>query len=359
MTALQKIHEEHRSIAAVLHALKLPLLDMVALVVGTASVFFECAWSAYLPSLVEPDDLAGANGKLSTSRSVAYAAGPSAGGWLIGAFGGPLAMLLDAVSYVTSASLVATIRRREPGFPDEPATGARTGRLRREIATGLRVVRHDRLLRTLTIYSAITSLCVMMVGAVEIVFLVRTVRVPAAAIGVLLGLTSLGALAGALLAARAGRRLGDVRAMAGCALLAGAGLLLMPLAGPGARLTFFVAGGALSMAAIVGYNVLGATLSQRRTPDRLRARVSATGRVLAWSTPPLGALLGGAVATAGGPRVAMLLGGGLFLATALWLALALRGGVDTSPLIDPGVTDTTAPGAAPTVAPAPTATSSS
>lgn len=45
------------------------------------------------------------------------------------------------------------------------------------------------------------------------------------------------------------------------------------------------------------WNVIVVSLRQRITPDRLLGRVTASGRLLGWGTPPLGAALGGAIAS--------------------------------------------------------------
>jgi predicted MFS family arabinose efflux permease len=60
-------------------------------------------------------------------------------------------------------------------------------------------------------------------------------------------------------------------------------------------IVFFV-GGAFS----VGWNVVTVSLRQRIVPDEILGRVNAGYRLVAWGTMPLGAALGGLVATAYG-----------------------------------------------------------
>ena len=68
-------------IAAALSVPSLPLLAVVALAVGCATVLFEVAFLAYVPSLVSRDRLAAANARLFSTPSAAEVAGP---GWPAG-----------------------------------------------------------------------------------------------------------------------------------------------------------------------------------------------------------------------------------------------------------------------------------
>lgn len=313
--------------AAADRALTLPLLYGVVFTVGTATVFSEVANQAYLPALIGREQLIEANSKLTATRSISYAAGPTGGGWIVAVLSAPYAIIVDAVSYLGSAALVMAIRKREP---ERSAAAERS--MRHEISEGLRIVWSDRLLATMTLYSATTSLCVVMSGAVEILFLLRTVHVPTVGIGILLGVTSLGAVAGAFVAGPICRRVGDLRSLVTFSIAASLGMLLAPLTALGPRLAFFVGGLGLTMCAIVAYNVVSGALVQRRCPDRLIGRIFATTRFIAWSTPPVGALIGGLVGDTIGLRAAMWLAGALFAASAAFFAWSLRHGAPIGPL---------------------------
>ena len=63
-------------------SIALPLVAVVALVVGAARVLFDVAYPSYLPALVGRDDLVRADAYLESSRSATQLAGPGLGGWL-------------------------------------------------------------------------------------------------------------------------------------------------------------------------------------------------------------------------------------------------------------------------------------
>ena len=83
--------------------LTLPLLVGVAFLTGVAGVFFEISGFAYVPSLLPARDLAAANRAVQGSSTVTEVAGPGLAGLLVQAVGPPLAMVVDAVSYLASA----------------------------------------------------------------------------------------------------------------------------------------------------------------------------------------------------------------------------------------------------------------
>ncbi|MGW6159696.1 MFS transporter, partial [Streptomyces sp. NPDC055144] len=98
-------------------ALTLAQLYLVALVSSVLSAFFSVAYQAYLPVLLDRDQLMDGNGKLAASRSVAQIAGPSTGAGLVTLVGAPGAMAADALSFALSACSLMAIRTREPRRP--------------------------------------------------------------------------------------------------------------------------------------------------------------------------------------------------------------------------------------------------
>ena len=99
-------------------------LYVVGFAVGVLTVFFDVSYQSYLPSLVERDQLIEGNSKLEISRSAAQLAGPGLGGVLVEALTAPVAVLVDAISFLASAIFLFRIRKEETA----PDTGRATGR---------------------------------------------------------------------------------------------------------------------------------------------------------------------------------------------------------------------------------------
>src|SRR5215210_1907238 len=73
---------------------------------------FDPAFSAATPNVVDPDDLPAANALNGSLWGTMLAVGAGLGGVVSGAFGADTAFLVDAVSFLVSAALLMSIRRR-------------------------------------------------------------------------------------------------------------------------------------------------------------------------------------------------------------------------------------------------------
>jgi MFS family permease len=293
-------------VAAWLGFLTMTQLLVVALLGGTAKVFFATAYRVYLPALVSGDDLLEANAKLQGSESVVQVAGPGVAGPLALAFGAVSGLLADAVSFGVSVLCLRAIRTRETR-----SGRTTTDRLRDEIADGLRFVVHDRFLRVLTVFGAISNIALMGYDSIAVVFLVRDLGAGQATVGVVLALAGAGGVFGALLAGRLSARFGSARAFLLCEVGAAPMLILGPLSGPGWGLVLFVAGGIGLGAGVVTSNVLSSTFRQRYCPPELFGRITASTAVLNYGAIPLGALLGGVLGQTLGVRETLWIMAGL------------------------------------------------
>ncbi|MFE2111630.1 MFS transporter [Kitasatospora sp. NPDC059463] len=313
--------------AAALDVLGLLQLYLVALVTGVATVFFDVAHQSFLPVLLPRERLVAGNGAIETVRSSAQIAGPGLGGGLVQLLGAPLAIVADAAGYLLSAALLARIRAEEA--PPEPEPGRS---LRADVAEGLRFVTRHPLLRVIAATTALSNLFGAVLMAVQTVFWVRVLELSPAAIGILLSVTAVGGLAGALCAGRLAARVGQARLIRLAPLVTAPFALLWPLAEGAAGAVLFAVGGVAVLFGAVVYNVAQVSFRQGLCPPRLLGRMNATMRFLVWGTLPLGALLGGAVADAAGPRAALWLCAAGFLVMPVPLLLSpLRGLRDLPP----------------------------
>lgn len=307
-------------IAAWCGALTIAQLLVVALLAGTAKVFFATAYRAYLPALVPAEHLVDGNAKLQGSESAAQIAGPGLAGLLAQAFGAATGLLADAVSFLVSVLCLRAIRGAEP-----PRQLTRR-RLRHEIAEGLRFVAGDRFLRPYIAFGGMANLALTGYQAILVVFLVREVGLNSGMVGLLVATGSIGGVLGAAAAPWLARSLGSARALLWCKVGVSPFGLLIPLTGPGDRLAFFVIGTGVIVAGIVAGNVIAAGFTQRYCPAPLFGRILTSMQVVNFGTIPLGALLGGVLAGALGTRATMWVMLVLFVASgAIMLASPFRG----------------------------------
>jgi MFS family permease len=279
--------------AFALHSLTLAQLFVVVVISGVLTVFFDVAYQSYLPSAVGRAQLVEANSKLVATQSVAQIAGPGLGGLLVGAFRAPIALLADAVSFVVSVVSLTSMRAPEPKRVEAEARG----RVRSEIAEGLRWVFGQPVLRRIAACTAISNLFTNMMFAVFLLYAVRRLGLSAGEVGLILALGNLGGVLGALTAGRLTARLGVGRVIAGSAFLFGPPSLLIPLAPRSSPFAWWIAALSFTSFASVVYNVNQVSLRQAITPDRLQGRLHATMRFLVWGTIPLGSVIGGVLGT--------------------------------------------------------------
>jgi MFS family permease len=280
-----------------LGVLSIGQLYAVALVTGVCTVFFDVAYQSYLPGLVEREDLVEANAKLQASESVSQIAGPSAGGLLIQVLTAPYAVLLDAVSFLWSASWVAAIGTGSPKVERLPDRS-----LRREIGEGLRFVLGNRLLRSIALCTGTSNLFGAMAAAVFYVLLARELQLSPGLLGLMESTSAIGGLAGSVLAARFARRVGQGPAIWMSALGMAPFGFVAPFVQRDWTLALLAFAQGLMWLCVVVYNITQVSFRQGLCPPALLGRMNATMRFLVWGTMPVGGIVGGVLGEAIGVR---------------------------------------------------------
>lgn len=283
-------------IAAISGGLTMPQLVVVALLAGSATVFFDTAYRALLPALVAPEDLLEGNAKLQGSAQVTHVAGPGLAG-LIAQVASPIGgVVVNAASFAVSAMCLRQIQVVEA----EPLAERR--QLRREIVEGLNIVWRDPLLRVGASFGCVSNLVLTGYQAILLVFLVRVVGLNAGVTGLLLALASLGGVLGAVLARRTASRIGTARAVLWSKLAFMPVGLLIPLTRQGLGVVLFVAGSMAVVGGVVAGNVIWSGWVQGHYPVHLLGRISTSMQVVNYGAIPLGALIAGATARSLGVR---------------------------------------------------------
>jgi MFS family permease len=293
-------------IAYGLDVLTIYQLYAVGFAVGVLTVFFDVAYQSYLPSLVSRDQLVEGNSKLEISRSGAQLAGPAMAGALVQALTAPVAVFVDAVSFVGSGLFVLGIRRREDVPEREHGRSPFSG-MRAELSEGLRYVVGHRYLRWIAASTATFNFFGNVMFAIFLVYAVRELDLSPGVIGLIFALGNVGYLIGALSSNRLAVWLG-----VGWTIVLGAATgiasLLIPLAPQDSPIPFLVAALLITSFGVVVYNVTQVSLRQAITPERMQGRMNSIMRFIVWGVIPLGTLVGGAIATTVDLRAAIWVG---------------------------------------------------
>lgn len=281
--------------------LRIWMLVIVLLAFGAFSVFGFAATQSLLPRLVPRTRLVTANARLDQTDAAAQTLGPAISGGLVGLLGAPVAIAVDAMSYLIDAALNAGIQ------VNEPRSDARHGNLRAEIRDGLHwTYRH----RTLGPLAASTHVWFLANGAAMTVlslFALRYLGFTAYAFGLLLAVFGIASLIGASIAPRIGVWLGTGRAVVLARGLFPIVWVLVATASPtviGDVLMFAALALQGLTAGVENSNEMG--YWQRLTPDELLGRVNATRRSANRTAGALGALVAGLTVGLIGDRATLI-----------------------------------------------------
>ena len=309
------------AVLALAGAARMAELDAAAAVIGLLALLFDVSYQSHVPDLVEPDQLAQANGALEVNRSAATVAGPALAGALMEAFG--IARTLFVAAGALAASVGVLARSRATG---RRSTVRRGTRIRDELAEGLRLVFSDRRLVAVSLCTATSNLGAFMFWSVGLVFAYRTLGMTPAQYGIVAAVGNLGLVGGAIAAAPLARRFGVGRALFAAEALLGASMLATPVAALGLAGVVLAATQLVTNFQLPVYGVNQVALRQSVTPRALQGRMNSIMRTVGVSTIPLGSLAGGAIASSMSPAFAMVAGGAVACLAPLWLIglLSLR-----------------------------------
>src|SRR5256712_4807447 len=201
--------------ATILGGLNMNLLYIVSFLVGTLQTFFDIAYQAYVPSLVERMQLVEANSKLETSRSTAQVAGPSIAGVLVQIFSAPYVILGDVLGYLGSATFLSTIRKKE-ATPE-----ARGKTVFEDIREGLVVVLRNRSLSSIAGCTATSNLFSNAYGVLLLLFFYNDLHMTDFESGIVFTAGGIGSVVGGLTPSPVFPVLGGGRAVVSGALIFG------------------------------------------------------------------------------------------------------------------------------------------
>jgi MFS family permease len=231
---------------------------------SVAELPFVPASGAAVPNLVDDEpDLAWANARLSVANNVGHLLGPSLGGLLVAAGGASLVFVLNALSFLASAGLVARVQGSFAAGQDaaavEPGAGA-----------GFRQLLRNPVVLRIAVASTVLYLAVDMTLVADVP-LARSFGWGAVGYGLMDAFWGGGALLGALLASRVVARAESLAMVGGTAAIA----LAFAAVSAAPWFALVLVGTLLASASDAVGDVAAQGIVQRQTPDAVRGRVLA------------------------------------------------------------------------------------
>jgi MFS family permease len=251
----------------------------VMAVSAVLSSFSEPAENAYLPRLVPESELVTANALNSLNNSLARLVGPALGGLLYLLGGLTVVTVVDVVTFLAAAALVAAVRtsgvpeREDDEGGDAVHALVRTGR---EWVDGLRVIRRSRPVSVVLGVTAATSVGEGIFAVMFLVWVKRAIDGGVPEFGWFMSAQAVGGVLGGVVAGWFARRLVPERLFGASLLLFG----VFDLALFNYPLLFSGVGIGLALIVLVGIPGVASraarqTLIQADVPDRYRGRVFA------------------------------------------------------------------------------------
>ncbi|WP_018255876.1 MFS transporter [Salinispora mooreana] len=279
-------------------ALNLPLLCVVAFLIGTLSVYFEVAHSSLFAALVRRPDYVNASSLINGSRAMSYVAGPSIGGVLVQVLTAPVALVADVLTYLTSAVFLTRIKVTEHPGQSGPGLG---------MAAGVRYVARSAVLRAILLGTTTLNLFTYMFTALFVLYVTTELDVSPGVLGLIVGAGAFGGLLGAAVTGPVSRRIGIGPAVILGLVVFPAPLILVPLAG-GPRLlvlALLLTAEFVSALGVMVLDIAAGSVQTAAAPERMLAVVSGFRRTVNYGIRPVGALIGGVLGAAIGVRSAL------------------------------------------------------
>jgi MFS family permease len=272
---------------------------VLSALLGVVNAFDMPARQAFTIELAGKDDLMNAIALSSSLFNGARVIGPSIAGVLIQGIGAGWCFFANGVSYI--AVIIGLLMMKLNSYSAPVKTSSPIS----DMLEGFRYVRQSRMIRAMLILLAVVSMVGMPYSVLMPVFADKILRWGAGGLGILLGATGVGALAGSLaLAVKTGMRgLGKITVYS-CAGFAASLILFSASRLFWLSTLFLVPVGFCFMVTLGATN----TLIQVIVPDNLRGRVMSLHVMMLMGMAPFGSLLAGAIAEKLGAPMAVAMG---------------------------------------------------
>lgn len=270
-------------------------LYVVAFLTGTLSVMSSVSHSTVFASLVPRSLYLEANSLLQGGRALSRAFGSGLGGLLVQVLTAPIALFVDAISFLASALLLARTSVSPYDATQRPPDEQRA--TRRSVAVGMAWIARDRVIRSTLAAVATINFFLFGFYALFVLYATRILGLPPQALGLVLGGAAIGAVAGSVLTTPISRRLGIGPAfIVGCVAFPAPliSVAVAPETAPQSlSITLLFVAQLASGFGLMLVDVTGGTIRAALIPDELRARVAGAHMLVNKGVRPVGALAGG------------------------------------------------------------------
>lgn len=304
------------TVSIVTETISIPLLYIVAFIIGAAEVLYDTTAQALIPQILKPEQLERGNSRLSIGATMV--------GELLGA---PLSGILYALAiflpFMSSALgvllavvLVAIIPGSYKAIRALDDNGLELPKksLWADMRFGISYLFREKVLLKLVLLTTSIGFFFSATGSTIVLFMLDVLDVPFALFGFVFLAGALGNIIGSVLAPRISERFGRMNVMAMTIFSSG---VLTALSGLAPNVWVWIVLSVFGGIAISLWNILIMSTYHQIIPNELFGRIHGTRRTLVWGLMPIGALLGGVFALID-LRAPMIIGGTISAIIALF-----------------------------------------
>lgn len=292
------------------------IIYAVTLIGAVLGMIFQIAYTAAVSNLVDTDQIVEANSRLQTTWALSFVIGPILAGIVSGAIGPSAAIMANALSFFISAITIILIRLR-PNPAEAPKTipeQEKPSYLTTFLA-GLHYLWQNPVLRAVTVIMAFVVFFLRASDDLLIYLLKTTLAQGDQQVGILFGMSGLGAVLAGVVGPTLRKRLGFGVCFLGGIAAEGLSLLAISLTSN----IFIILFMAMVYSFVQTVRVIAMiSVRQQLTPGHLMGRVTSAFLTIASVPGPIGiTVLTSLASQFGAPAVVMLMGGAAFLIAAI------------------------------------------
>ena len=279
------------------------LLFLIAFGTGCCTVFYQVAYTSYLPEILETRLLQSGNSKLEVTKGAAQTTGPGFGGYLINILSAPFAIVIDAFSFIISFITLIFLPK------DKVKKTKNNKSIWSDIYEGLSFTIKHPLLRTILTSYSLSVIFIGLFQSISVLYMTRTLHLSATSIGLIMGIGNIGFIVGAIISKHLSNKIGIGKTILLSLGLIALGFLLIGFAPQSTALPWLIFGQFMISLGVPIYNVNFVSLRQAVTPRPLLGRVSSVSGFFGRGLVPIGALMGAGLVTIFDPRIAVISAG--------------------------------------------------
>lgn len=276
---------------------------IVVFLIGLGTLLYESAISKLIVTEIPENQWTRVNAYMEGSSSVTEVAGPGLGGLLVQFITAPLAVIFDSLCYFIGA-IILIFRNKSIVVKSTEAKVNPPENLRMEYCTFLVGVKHifeQKVLKSITLSAAHFNIFTAMYYGVYTFFLVHTLDFTPLVVGLSSVAAGLGGILATLTVERATKRFSTAVLFIASLTIPGIVSLLVPFSGTINEISIVFALVAFSQFAwsysIVINLVMSETIKQTLTNSEMIGKVSSSIRWITLGFEPIGAIIGGILAT--------------------------------------------------------------